>query len=241
MEKELIDQLYEDISGLAKFLTSPNPLPPSYVRITATAILRKWLIDGWINRLASLTGAVYTFKSYDTSQVVHSIQNQPSVTFFMAAGVYLNGVPMRGIYASDAPPPNEGKALLPIDKMDLTLFKPNQLLISKRIYYKNQWIDFESIIRFVANKYGGVHYDPKREHEWQNILEEAAKYFIAGNPTGLNEMQIIEPFSDKHQILLVLPKEGENIWSCLDIELLSAAQAFLNIHIDGEPLIEYKK
>lgn len=235
----LINQLHEDLTALANFLFSRDPLPPSYVRITAAAVLRKWFLDGWINKLSAATGARYSFKTHDTSTVVQAIEKEPSIEFFMTAGINLNGVPMRGIYVSKASAPVGGGAIIPVDKMPLELFKPSKLLKCKRVFFTGQWLDFEHIIRFVANKYGGVHLDTERELPWQNILEAAAQYFIAGNPTGLDKVQIIEPYSEKHQMLLVLPKEGLNIWNCLDIELLAAAQAFLNIHVDGQPVIEY--
>ena len=72
------------------------------------------------------------------------------------------------------------------------------------------------------------------------MIEEAANYFVAGNPDGLSERMIIEPYNDKHRILVVLPKETGYKWNCLDVELLSAAQAFLNIHVNGEQLVEFE-
>ncbi len=236
MIEKLVDQLYEDLEALLKFLISKDPIPPSYARIVATAIVRKWLVDGLINKLSSLNGATFSFQTHDTTEVVEAIKANPQITFFTAAGINLDGVPIKGIYTSNSSASANGSAELPIN-MPLKLFKPSELLKSKRIFYKGQWFDFENIIRFVANKVGGVHFDFKREAEWQLLLEEAANYFIAGNPDGLSERRIIEPYSKKHQILMVLPKENGFIWTCLDIELLAAAQAFGKIHIDGEPII----
>ncbi len=81
-----------------------------------------------------------------------------------------------------------------------------------------------------------VHLDFRRTKDWQIIIEEASNYFVVGNPDGLKDMGIIEPYSDEHQILLVLPKEQGNLWNCLDIELLALTQSFANIHVDGELL-----
>jgi hypothetical protein len=234
--EELAKQLSEDLNALNKFLVSDKPLPPSHVRITASPILRKWFIEGWINKLAKQAQVEYTFKSLDTDQIVSSIESIPDIQFFLTGGIMMDGLPIRGYYVSDVPPPSDGTQLIPIDKMKYRLLKPSHLLKSKRIYFKGHWFNFEDIIKFCANKYGGVHFDLNRSKKWEKDIEVASQYFIAGNPNGLTKRQIIEPYTKKNQILLVLPKEKGNIWNCLDIELLAAAQALLNIHVNGNPV-----
>ena len=108
----------------------------------------------------------------------------------------------------------------------------------KRIYFKDTWIKASEIIRFSANKYGGVHLDTNYTKEWQNKIYEASQYFIAGNPDNKTSKEIIEPYSDANQILLVLPKEKGNIWNCIDISMLALAQAFCSIHVNGERVAE---
>lgn len=240
MIEQLVDQLYEDLEAMSKFFISKDPLPPSHVRIVAASTLRKWLAESLINKLSSLNGVGFTFLAYDTSDIVDAVKDNTNVTFFVAGGINLDGKPIRGIYASESPAPPNGKTELPV-KMPLKHYTPSEFLKSKRIYYRGQWFDTESIIRFVANKLGGVHLDAKREIEWQKMIEEAANFFVAGNPDHLDSMQLIEPYSDKHQVLLVLPKEKGIKWNCLDIEMLAIAQAFLHIHADGDPIISFNK
>lgn len=238
MEKEsLLNQLREDVQALAELLIREDILPPSHVRILASGILRKWLVEGLIHKLSALTKSQYTFKTYDTKTLIEAIDNNEKITFFMTGGINLDGIPLRGIYASDSPSNINNKPEIPIDSMSRELLKSNQLLNSKRIYYNENWFDTEQIIKFCANKYGGVHFDNKRNSEWQTKIEEASNYLIVGNPDGFLKRQLIEPYSKKHQILIVFPKEKGQIWNCLDIELLSAAQAFINLHVDGKPYI----
>lgn len=237
MKEQLVDQLYEDLEGLTNLLISKEPLPPSNVRIVASSIIRKWLVDGLINKLSALNGATFSFASHDTTEIVKTINDNSNITFFTTGGIFLGGHPIKGIYTSNSPSNKDRTAELPID-MPYKLFKPSELLKSKRIYYNRQWFDFENIIRFVANKAGGIHFDIKREAGWQNEIERASKYFVFGNPDNLEKVEIIEPYNEKHQILLVLPKERNFLWTCLDVELLSIAQAFGNIHIDGEKIIK---
>lgn len=236
MQEELVNQLYEDLEGLTKFLISKDPISPSHVRIIATSIVRKWLVDGLINQLSALNGKTFTFAIHDTSEVKVRIKNNSNITFYMAGGIFLGGKIIKGIYTSDSPERKDGKAELPMN-LPYKLFKPSELLRSKRIFYKGHWFDFENIIRFVANKSGGIHFDHRRETDWHNNIEEASNYLILGNPDNSKETRIIEPYSDKHKILIVLPKERNYIWTCLDVELLAIAQAFGNIHIDGEPIL----
>lgn len=158
----------------------------------------------------------------------------------MAGGVLMNGVPIQGYYVSDGPANDDGSPVIPIHKMKYELFKSSELLKSKRIYFNGHWFNFSEIIKFCANKYGGVHLDKKYSKSWEQELENASNYFVAGNPDDYNELKTIEPYSAKHQILLTLPKEKGHIWNCLDIELLAAANALINIHVNGDRILQYE-
>ena len=207
MKEELAIHLTEDLNALNKFLYSTEPLHPSHVRITASAILRKWFIESWIDKLAKEASVEYTFASLDTTNIVSAIDEDKDIQFFMTGGVNMDGLPIQGYYVSDGPPNSDGTSVIPIDKMEYKLFKPSRLLNSKRVYHNGTWFNFSEIIKFCANKYGGVHLDKRYTKEWQAKLEVASNYFIAGNPNHENERKIVEPYSDKHRILLVLPKE----------------------------------
>lgn len=228
----------EDAAALAEFLICPGPLRPSHVRVSASAVVRRWLLDGQLNRLSQELDGALTLPTVDTSSAVAEIAANPSVQFFMAGGVILDGEVLRGLYVSDAPyegcPPISGAGL------GTSLLQPSRYLRSRRVFHKGQWFTAEQVIRFVANKHGGVHFDMTREYEWQCSLENAARFFVVGNPERLKERQIIEGRSPEHTILLVLPREVGFVWSCLEIELLSAAQSLVNVNLDGEPLLEWR-
>jgi hypothetical protein len=238
MLKELAQQLSEDLNALSRFLVSSEPLHPSHVRITAAPVLRKWFIEGLINRLSSHANVEYTFNSLCTEDIVSVIESNPAIQFFLTGGIMMDGLPVQGYYVSDNPPPIDGSPEIPIKKMRYKLFKPSKLLKSKRLFFKGSWFNFRDIIVFCANKYGGVHFDINRSKAWEKKIEEASQYFVAGNPNGLKKRQIIEPYTDENRILLVLPREKGNIWNCVDIELLAAAQALTNIYVNGEPVAE---
>jgi hypothetical protein len=145
---------------------------------------------------------------------------------------------LRGLYVSDAP--FEGQPPISGDGLTTTMLEPSRYLRSPRVYHRGRWFTAEQVIRFVANKHGGVHLDRSREQDWQSALEEAARFFKVGNPDHLTERQVIERRSPEHSVLVVLPRESGWIWSCLEIELLAAAQALISVHFRGERLLQWQ-
>lgn len=232
-------QFEEDTRALFQFLVRKDPLPPSHVRIVTSGIVRRWLIDNQLNQLAKEIQASLTLPILDTKIIVDAISAGAEVTFFMAGGIYMDGVPMRGIYMSELP--FEERPTVPIDSMDWHDITPKQFLKARRVYHLGEWFNTEQIIRFMANKCGGVHFDRTRKYQWEVALEGAAEFFRVGNPDNLDERQLIETQEPKRGILLVLPKEAGHVWSCLDIELLAAAQSLVNVRCNGKPLIEFAR
>ncbi|OYY45082.1 MAG: hypothetical protein B7Y56_08120 [Gallionellales bacterium 35-53-114] len=93
------------------------------------------------------------------------------------------------------------------------------------------------MLLFVANKYGGVHFDEQRDKPWQEPLERAANYMTFGNPNNETEQRFIELGEPGGPCMFIVPNEKGNLWSCLEIELLCAAQSLLNVHCNGQRLI----
>ncbi|PPC96084.1 MAG: hypothetical protein CTY32_06885 [Methylotenera sp.] len=226
--------LEEDLATLHELLYTKGPLPPRHVRSVASAIVRKWLVEGALNKLAHELSVKFELVAYGTSAVFDALPNAPEVNFFLAGGVNLNGLPIRSMYASRAP--YTGNPPIPVDT-PVEFFPPGKYLGSKRIYFEGNSFSAEQIITFVANKAGGVHLDLRREKPWQEQLEQAAAYMTFGNPNNETKRRIVELGEPGGPCMLVLPKERGNIWSCLEIEMLSAAQALLNVRCNGESLI----
>ena len=173
MASDLQKQFGEDATALVELLTSPGPLRPSNVRVVAAALVRKWLLDGNLNLLAKELGDSVGLPVVNTTKVVLEIGSDPGITFFLAGGVQLDGELLHSFYVSDAP--YEGKAA--ISGGDLSFLRLHHFLKSPRIFYQGDWFTAEQVIKFVANKYGGVHFDLSRQHDWQTRLEAAAKCF----------------------------------------------------------------
>jgi hypothetical protein len=157
----------------------------------------------------------------------------------MSGGIMMDGIPIKGYYASDEP--FSGTPQIPTTSMDYVDVSPSKFLSSKRIYFDGTWFTTEHVIRFMANKFGGVHFDKRRTEPWQSKLETASGFFTVGNPNNLTKRQLIETTSPKHNIHLVLPKEVGHLWTCLDIELLAIAQSLGNIACNGTRLFVFKE
>lgn len=226
----------EDLATLHELLYTRGPLSPRHVRSVGSAIVRKWLVEGALNKLAHELSVKFEVVAYDTVAVFDALPNAPDVHFFLAGGVNLDGTPLRSMFASRSP--YTGAPPIPLET-SVGTFSPGKYLGSKRLYFEGHSFSAEQIITFVANKHGGVHFDPRREKPWQLELERAATYMTFGNPNNESKRRIVELGEPGGPCMVVLPKERGNVWSCLEIEMLSAAQALLNVHCNGIRLLEF--
>ena len=238
MESARLTQFEEDLLTLSELLIRSDPLPPRHVRAVGSAIVRKWLIDGNLNQLSQELSVKFEIPAHDTSKVFEEISNNHEVNFFLAGGIYLGGIPVRSIYNSGKP--YAGTPPISVNT-PIAFYTPGKFLKSKRIFYSGHTFNAEQIITFVANKHGGVHLDSSREKPWHSTLEEAAKYMAFGNPNNEDHARVIEPSESGDPCIIVIPPEKGNLWSCLEIELLSAAQALLSVHCNGEPIVTTKE
>lgn len=230
--------LEEDISTLNDFLTSDKPLQTRHIRAAAPAILRKWLIDKNLDILAKELNVVFELPLLDTSEIFDSLKNSSTAIFYMSGGVLIGGLPTNHIYVSKNG--YYGKPEIPVELKN-TLMTTGKFISSKRIYFEKDWFSTEQVIRFVANKHGGVHYDEKRSKDWQYKLEQANEYCTFGNPEYKDKSGIIELTDEPHgKFMIIVPKEKGNIWGCLDIEILAIAQSLVNIHCNGQQILNYK-
>jgi hypothetical protein len=136
---------------------------------------------------------------------------------------------------SDAP--WTGEPSLPVDKMKYIELKCSKFLSQPRIFFDGTVIKTEAIIKHVANRLGGVHFQAQRKHNHtEELIDEASRYYVMGNPNHEKERRLIETDNPK-RIHLVLPRERGHLWTGLDVEMMAAALSFLNIRINGEPFV----
>jgi hypothetical protein len=108
---------------MVEFFVRREPLPPSHVRIVASAIVRKWLVDNQLAHLARETGCTFTLPVLCTDAIVSTIAAGASVRFFMSGGIVMDGIPIKGYYASDEP--FSGTPQIPTTSMDYVDVSPS--------------------------------------------------------------------------------------------------------------------
>ncbi|EKF40101.1 hypothetical protein NA8A_22411 [Nitratireductor indicus C115] len=180
-----------------------------------------------IGQLCNEAGVELAFPVLENAQVWAALPNTPEVNYFLSGGVKFKGSPFMGFYNSTMPAA-QGPTL-PIDQFSESFLPFGKFKREKRIWFEGEAFSREEIILFVANKLGGVHYDGRRDLR-QEKLERASRFMTFGGPIDH------EPPGQVH--LAVEPKATE-ILSGLHVEIISAAASFINLHIDGAPLVSF--
>jgi hypothetical protein len=235
---ELRRLLIADLSHLATLVITHNrPVVEASIR-SASVILRRWLIEDKLAILANAVQATPTVPVLDTSAVFAEIARQPTTEYFLTGGVYFAGTPRQGICSFSSPAPEEGW-LLPIDKLDYTMLRLHQFKSQPRMHFKGINFSCEEIIKYTANKLGGVHIDFSRQGDPKYAklndkyakLDEAASYMRYGGPLAPGEPQPSE-------LYLVLEPKGSEVLSGAHIEIIAAAASLLQVHFDGRPIMD---
>lgn len=227
---ELTEQLEEDLQFLANQLHAEGPLPLANIRLAASGICRKWLIEKHLVKLFHRLELQLTLPALDTSPHIDFINRDGGFDFYTSGGVSIDGRPINSIYAHKDPRPQKvTQSILAVP--EIKLFTASKFLSRKCTYVQQTWITSEDILRFVANKSGGIHFDKRRDKHIEKRIERASQALWLGDTPP-------EPWPNKLEIYLQLPKLTNAHWNCTHIEMLSIAQSLLALHVNGHPLIE---
>ncbi|HEV7880184.1 hypothetical protein [Bradyrhizobium sp.] len=219
-------------------ITHNKPVEEASIR-SASVILRRWLIEDKLAILAKTVQAEATFPCVDTSPVFEEIPRQPSTEYFLTGGVRFDqGKLCLGVSSFSSPPPESG-SLLPIDRLEQKMLTLHQFKSQPRMYFLGTNFSCEEIIKYTANKLGGVHIDFSRQgnekyaqlNEKYAKLDEAAAYMKFGGPL---------PQGQLHPSKLYIPLErtGSEILSGAHIEIIAAAASLIQVHFDGKPVMQ---
>jgi hypothetical protein len=149
------EQLEGDLVTLSKLVYSHDcPVTEGDIR-SASAILRKWLVEKKLSRLCNLLKVQPTFPVANNKGIIEQIKLNDSIVFFITAGIKFNGLPYYFPYHSTNPTTNSLRLYEPVQE----LVSFNDFLSQKRVFFKSKFYTNEEIIKFVANKLGGVHCD----------------------------------------------------------------------------------
>jgi hypothetical protein len=140
-----------------------------------------------------------------------------------------NGVPVCGIYNSALP--FEGRPQIPVDVMRDKELKVSAFLTQKRLFFEGSLYSCSDIIKFTANKLGGAHFDTKRDPQLEK-LDRASQYMKYGGPHPSPDW---DPGSE---VYMVLEPDSNEVLSGLHIEIVAAATSFIQIRINGAPIMK---
>lgn len=234
MDKFDIQQTYRllraDLHTLFKLvITHKKPCAEGDI-LAASAILRRWFIEGLLGRLANALGVVPRLWAMNNQHVLDAIMADATIRYFLTGGVMFDGRPVMCIYESTADATEVPR--LPIQRgLDQIEFSPSDLLRQKRIYHLGTFFSCEDIIKFTANKLGGVHLDFRRDDHFSK-LEAASNFMTFGGP--LDKIDGPPP----GELYFDFEPNGREILIGTHIEIIAAAASFLSLEFDGVPLVE---
>lgn len=228
MSTSLAKMLEDDLELLSRQLSSDGPLPLSNIRVTASVVCRKWLIERNLARLFHELRAHPTLLALDTSEHVSVINKNGRFNFYTSGGVSIDGRPLNSIYAHRDQRPPHINSLLAVPK--LKHYTVSKFLSRKCTYIEGVWITSEDVIRYVANKEGGVHFDTKRDKFVERSIDRAKEALWIGS-------DVPDPWPDQLEVFLQVRKPTGAAWNCTHIEMLSVAQGLLNLHCNGSPVV----
>ena len=225
---ELVRLLEADIDELIE-LCFPHNRPVSEAKIRQTAvILRRWLLDGDLQRLIDQIRVTAKFNVLDNGPTKAYVDRVSGFRYLLTANVMINGSPIRYIYDTNLCSDQIEQDVFYNESISLGL---KQFLAQPRIFFDGHWFNTSQIVRFVANKLGGNHLDFIRDGEWGR-LDNANEYFKFGGPA------LSQPPSGATLYLRLEPASTEVIGG-VHMEVIAAAASFVQMEI-GAPLRQLK-
>lgn len=203
-----------------------KPVAEAKIRQMA-AILRRWLVDGDLQRILDPLKARASFRVQETSAVKTYAERSGAFQYLLTADVMMNGQPIRFIYHSPLEPSAVDRASLREKHVSLSLKK---FVAQPRMFHDGHWFSTGQIIRFVANKLGGNHLDFDRSGEWER-LDRANDYFKYGGPA-------LDEAPGTAALYAQFEPDSREIIGGAHVEVIAAAAAFVQMKIDGKAVRE---
>lgn len=222
---EMLRLLLADIEAMAP-LVFPHGIPVAEANIRMLAsFMRRWLVDGDLQKILSVTQSTANFNVLGNSQAVKYADESHVFRYFLTGGIRMKSGPVQYLYESP----------LKLEEIDLSFVKQGRIrlplkkfLSQRRLMHEGQWFTAEEIIRFVANKLGGNHTDFVREGIWEK-LDAANRWLAYGGP------QVSEP-PPGTEIYLIFEPDSDEVIGGVHLELIAIAASFVQMEIDNQPL-----
>ncbi|WP_371228617.1 hypothetical protein [Roseovarius sp. 2305UL8-3] len=229
MSDQLVDQLKEDIRALIDNLTDPNRLEISRIRNVSTSICRRWLIDKGLVNLAHSLGVKPSLPALDNASHVTDIEKWKYVEFYTLGGVSLEGQPINSIFKMRTGFPGRANFSIP-KKKD---FPPARFLRRKCAFGQGVWFTAEHILRHMANKAGGVHFDTAREKVIDERIDEVRQNYLINSSADVLKMS-------GPKYIEIEGKFEEQFDFCF-LEMMSIAQSLCNVRFDQKRVVHMRR
>ncbi len=176
-ELEKLKQLFEDdLQSLIELTFVHGPVRFRHVR-QASVIVRRWLCDNELNKLAKLLGQKVTFPVQDDAYLFEAAKRDPDIEYYLSAGVKFNGYPVMQLYASRAP--DQPTWFSNLDQIKTAHVRLGKAMDRPSLYFEGEIFNLGEVLRFACNKLGGAHYDSSRTAR-EEKLERASRHLTFG-------------------------------------------------------------
>lgn len=223
---QLVEQLRDDIRALIHNLTAPKNFEASRIRNVSTSICRRWLIDKGLVNLAHSLGVTPTLPALKNASHVNDIEKWNHVEFYTLGGVSLEGQPINSIYKIRAGFPGHANFSIP----NYVEFPPARFLRRKCAFGQGTWFTTENILRHMANKAGGVHFDTAREKTIDERIDEVRQSYVIHSSSQIP--------NTPERIGVDIEGDFEEQLDFCFLEMMAIAQSLCNVRFDGERVVQ---
>lgn len=213
MDVELIKIVSEDLDHLAVEWT--QDIDDASLRRTSP-ILRSLLIENQLMKVASMLGEAISIMAPCISKY-DDLLNDPSIVFYQSGGAKYKGMEIQFLkQLNRALGPEEIKANYEREKLSIGKNYPVKLsLFMKQISFiiNGVKINREEVVKYIANKRGGAHFDSSRKIDSAGSKGELEKKY-----TLLDNIHKSTSVADKNAVYYELLNIGQRLIASQDVE-----------------------
>jgi hypothetical protein len=161
----------EDLEALDRHASGVN-VTPSDLRQIVAPILRRWFVDDLIHRVQRGLGDKILIATEDLRPFLRAC-DKGDVRFFAGVNANINGIPVSNfMFSNSNVQPDIPTRHRELSNLKITDFARQRVLFGNEIFATRS-----DVIKFVANKWGGVHLDSKLTDEVQSMIDETRFYY----------------------------------------------------------------
>ncbi|RKY37117.1 MAG: hypothetical protein DRP78_01950 [Candidatus Omnitrophota bacterium] len=159
INKELDIVNYEDINYLQEIISNPDI---KFLRRSST-IMRRLLVNHEIMQSSSHRRIKLLFEVPDNKPFIQRCRGKNNIIFFQSGGVATFGATYKWAIAKDGNATVDDQQFNASINPEATIFlKIDSFLKQQVLFFSGNFVGRQDIIKYIANKSGGVHFDGKK-------------------------------------------------------------------------------